>query len=103
MNHSLMGKQTTRHTLIPKNTNVTTQVTDMQAVSKNNTKHKLNLINDKLTKHNKINFSLNNTEGFKDMNMVLNKTKHIIQQKVGYKDKDKLIIIYIKMDKSIMY
>ena len=98
-----MGKQTTRHTIIPKNTNVTTQVTDMQAVSKNNTKHKLNLINDKLTKHNKISFSLNNTEGFKDMNMVLNKTKHIIQQKVGYKDKDKLIIIYIKMDKSIMY
>ena len=102
-----MDKQITKHIIIHKSTNVTTQVTDILPNSKNisniNTRHKLSLINLKLTKLNKINFSRNNTEGFKDMNMVLNKIKHIIQQRVGYKDKDKLVTIYIRIDKLIMY
>jgi hypothetical protein len=102
-----MDKQITKHIIIHKSTNVTIQDTDMLAISKNisniNTRDKLSLINHKLTKLNKINFSRNNIEGFKDMNMVLNKTKHIIQQRVGYKDKDKSITIYIRMDKLIMY
>jgi len=102
-----MDKQITKHIIIHKNTNVTAQVTDIlpnsKIISNINTSHKLSLINLNVTKINKINFSRNNTEGFKDMNMVLNKIKHIIQQRVGYKDKDKLVTIYIRMDKLIIY
>ena len=101
MNLSLIVKEMTKLIIIHRSTNVTIQVIDMlpttKKVSKPNTINKFRHNNRKLIRYNKINFNNKTTEDFKDMNMVLNKTKHIIQQRAGYKDKHKLITIY--MDK----
>ena len=98
MKHSLMDNKLIKRIIIHKSTFVIIQVIGMLPISKIMSNPGTNHNN--LTRYNRINFSHKSTEDFKDMNMVLNKTKHTIQQRAGFKEENKSITI--SMDKSIM-
>ena len=111
-NLSLMAKPTKVYNIIiiHKSTLVTIQDIDKLqtneiirniklSLSNRPTNNNLNFSNKATINNLNLSLKCNNKEDFKDMNMVLNKTKHITQQRVGYKVKIKLITISTKMVK----